>query len=334
MTRVFSGIQPSGDLHLGNYLGALVNWVDMQARADCVYCIVDLHAVTLPHDASLLRQRTVDMATILLAVGVDPQQSILFVQSHVHEHAECTWLFNCVTGYGELGRMPQFKEKSDQASGKGDQVTVGLFDYPVLQTSDILLYHADEVPVGEDQRHHIELARDIGQRFNHRFGQDVFTLPKAILPEAAARVMDLQTPTNKMSKSVDSPKGTVLLLDEPKRIAKKIKSAVTDSGSEVVHDRETKAGISNLMELYAAATDQTLDEVTDEFAGKRYGDFKTAVADAVVEMLRPVQERYAELADDPGEVERILGDGADRARAIAAPTLAAAKDAMGFLPSS
>jgi tryptophanyl-tRNA synthetase len=330
VTRVFSGIQPSGDLHLGNHLGALVNWVGLQERADCVYCVVDLHAMTSPaeHDPATLRQRTVDAATTLLAVGVDPTRSILFVQSHVHEHAECTWLFNCIAGFGELRKMPQFKEKSE---GKGEAVSVGLFDYPILQTADILLYHADEVPVGEDQRHHIELARDIGQRFNHRFGE-VFTLPKAIHPAAAARVMDLQEPTNKMSKSTSAEKGIVYLLDEPTRVVKKIRAAVTDSATDVRYDREAKPGVSNLLEILAAATGRDIDELAAEHDGQGYGAFKTAVAEAVVELLRPIRTRHAELASDPGEVARILDDGAHRARTIAADTLQRAKDAMGLLP--
>jgi tryptophanyl-tRNA synthetase len=332
VTRVFSGIQPSGDLHLGNYLGALKNWVAMQERADTVYCVVDLHAITDGHEPAELRRRTLDTATWLLAIGVDPDRAILFVQSHVHEHTECTWLFNCIAGFGELGRMPQFKEKSERATARGDQVSVGLFDYPVLQAADILLYHADEVPVGEDQRHHIELARDIGQRFNHRFGE-VFTLPRAIHPEAAARVMDLQEPTNKMSKSIESPRGTVSLIDDPKAIAKKIRSAVTDSGTDIRYDRSDKPGISNLLELLAAATDRSVDDVAAEYDGQGYGAFKGAVAEAVVEMLRPMQERYHELAADPDAVEAILAAGADKARGVAAPTLARARDAMGLLPA-
>jgi tryptophanyl-tRNA synthetase len=329
VTRVFSGIQPSGDLHLGNHLGALVNWVGMQDRAECVYCVVDLHAMTSPaeHDPATLRQRTVDAATTLMAVGVDPQRSMLFVQSHVHEHAECTWLFNCIAGFGELRKQPQFKEKSEGQ----ESVSVGLFDYPVLQTSDILLYHADEVPVGEDQRHHIELARDLGQRFNHRFGE-VFTLPKAIHPQAAARVMDLQEPTSKMSKSTSSEKGVVYLLDDPKRIAKKIRSAVTDSATDIRYDREAKPGVSNLLEILAAATGREIDDLAAEHDGHGYGAFKAAVAEAVVELLRPIQARHAELAADPAEVARRLDDGAHRARTIAADTLQRAKDAMGLLP--
>lgn len=330
MTRVFSGMQPSGGLHLGNHLGALVNWVDMQATHDCVFCIVDLHAVTVEHDPDLLRERTVRMATEFLAAGVDPEDSILFVQSHVPEHATCTWLLNCVTGVGELQRMPQFREKSQLAEQRGEFVSAGLLDYPVLQTADIILYHADEVPVGDDQAHHIELARDIAGRFNHRFGE-VFTLPEAIHPPAAARVMDLQSPEDKMSKSVSSEKGIVYLLDEPDRIAAKIRSAVTDSGREVRYDRAEKAGISNLLEVMAGVTGREVGELEEEFAGAGYGDFKTAVAEAVIEALRPLRERYAELAADPGEVERILAGGAERAREVASRTLAEARQAMGFL---
>ena len=329
MTRVFSGMQPSGDAHLGNLLGAWVNWVSMQEDRDCVYCVVDLHAITSPaeHDPATLRDRTIELATGMLAVGVDPERSILFVQSHLHEHAECTWLFNCIAGFGELRKQPQFKDKSEGQ----ESVSVGLFDYPVLQTSDILLYHADEVPVGEDQRHHIELARDLGQRFNHRFGE-VFTLPKAIHPQAAARVMDLQEPTNKMSKSTSSEKGVVYLLDDPTRIAKKIKSAVTDSATDIRYDRDAKPGVSNLLEILAAATGRSIEDLAAEHDGHGYGAFKTAVAEAVVELLRPIQQRHAELAADPAEVARLLDDGAHRARTIAADTLQRAKDAMGLLP--
>jgi tryptophanyl-tRNA synthetase len=330
VTRVFSGMQPSGEPHLGNLLGAWVNWVAMQREAECIYCVVDLHAMTSPteHDPATLRQRTVDLATSMLAVGIDPEDSILFVQSHVHEHAECTWLFNCITGFGELRKQPQFKEKSEGH----ESVSAGLFDYPVLQTADILLYHADEVPVGEDQRHHIELARDIGQRFNHRFGE-VFTLPKAVHPPAGARVMDLQDPSSKMSKSQSSEKGIVRVLDDPKKVEKKIKSAVTDSATDIRFDRDAKPGVSNLLEILSAVTGQGIDALAAEYDGGGYGPFKTAVAEAVVECLRPIQQRHAELATDPAEVARLLERGADKAREIAAPTLAKAKDAMGLLPA-
>jgi tryptophanyl-tRNA synthetase len=330
VTRVFSGMQPSGEPHLGNLLGAWVNWVEMQREAECIYCVVDLHAMTSPneHDPDTLRERTVDLAASMLAVGVDPQDSILFVQSHVHEHAECTWLLNCITGFGELRKQPQFKEKSEGH----ESVSAGLFDYPVLQTADILLYHADEVPVGEDQRHHIELARDIGQRFNHRFGE-VFSLPKAVHPPTGARIMDLQDPTSKMSKSQSSEKGIVRVFDDPKRIEKKIKSAVTDSATDIRFDRDAKPGVSNLLEILSAVTGRGIDELAAEYDGGGYGPFKAAVAEAVVERLRPIQERYEELSTDRAEVARLLTRGADKARAIAAPTLAKAKEAMGLLPA-
>jgi tryptophanyl-tRNA synthetase len=331
MTRVFSGMQPSGGLHLGNYLGALVNWVRMQDTADVTYCIVDLHAITAGHDPAVLAERTLGLATEFLAAGVDPQRSTLFVQSHLGDiHGEMTWLFSAVTGVGELQKMPQFREKSERAEGRHVQVSAGLLTYPILQTSDILLYDADEVPVGEDQRHHIELARDIGGRFNHRFG-DVFVLPRAIFPPAAARVMDLQDPTAKMSKSADSDKGVINLLDDPDRIMKKVRSAQTDSGREVAWDPRDKAGISNLLDIMAAATGREVDDLVGEYADSGYGAFKLAVGEAVVEMLRPLQARHAELVEDPAEMRRLLSDGAGKARAVSAPVLARAKDAMGFL---
>lgn len=330
MSRVFSGIKPSGEMQLGNYLGALRHWVSMQEHADPVYCVVDLHAITTPHDPAELRRRTRELATGLLAIGIDPERSILFVQSHVHEHAECTWLLNCVAGMGELGRMPQYKEAADAAESRGESVSVGMFDYPVLQAADILLYDTDEVPVGEDQVHHIELARDLAQRFNHRFGE-VFVLPKAVVPKTGARIMDLQNPANKMSKSSESPKGTVLVFEDPDRIAKKIRSAVTDSGTEIRYDRDEKAGISNLLDLLSAVTDRPVSELEDEFAGQGYGAFKSSVAEAVVELLAPLQERYRELSADPDAVDDALARGAERAREVAGPILERAKDAMGFV---
>ncbi len=328
--RVFSGMQPSGAVHLGNLLGALTSWVALQDEADCVYSVVDLHAITAPddHDPALLRRRTLDLAAVLVGVGVDPARSTLFVQSHVREHAELAWLFNCVATFGELGRMPQFKEKS---AGRDASVSVGLFDYPVLQTADILLYHATKVPVGEDQRHHIELARDIGQRFNHRFGE-VFTLPTAILPPVAARVMDLQDPTRKMSKSATSEKGIVHVLDEPDAVAAKFRSAVTDSDGEIRADRAAKPGVTNLLEILAAVTSRSVEAVVEEHAGAGYGALKAAAAEAVVAFLEPMRLRTLELADDPAELERLLADGAGRAREVAAPTLERARDAMGLLP--
>lgn len=335
MTRVFSGMQPSGAPHLGNYLGAWVNWLALQDTADeSIYCVVDLHALTSPaeRDPATLRTRTLDLATSMLAAGIDPVRSILFVQSHVREHAEANWLFESVASFGELRKMPQFKDKSEGS----ESVPVGLLTYPVLQTVDILLYAADEVPVGDDQRHHIELARDLGQRFNHRYGE-VFALPKAVHPPTGARVMDLQDPTRKMSKSSSTDKGIVNVLDEPKRIEKKIKSAVTDSDPDarIVADREAKPGVTNLLEILSAVTGREVADLAAEHDGNGYGGFKAAVAEAVVERLRPLRERFDELSADPGEVERILADGAARARAIAAPTLERAREAMGLLaPSS
>jgi tryptophanyl-tRNA synthetase len=299
-------------VHLGNLLGALTSWVALQDEADCVYSVVDLHAITAPdeHDPSLLRQRTLDLAAVLLGVGVDPDRSTLFVQSHVREHAELAWLLNCVATFGELGRMPQFKEKS---AGRDTSVSVGLFDYPVLQTADILLYHATKVPVGEDQRHHIELARDIGQRFNHRFG-DVFTLPTAILPPVAARVMDLQDPTRKMSKSSTSEKGVVYVLDEPDAVAAKFRSAVTDSDGEVRIDRKAKPGVTNLLEILAAVTDRVRRRGRRRARIGGLRRTQVAVAEAVIAFLAPMRTRSLELAGDPSELERLLADGCRRAR--------------------
>lgn len=330
MTRVFSGMQPSGAPHLGNFLGAWVNWLALQDSADeTIYCVVDLHALTSPaeRDPATLPTRTLELAASMIAAGIDPERSILFVQSHVREHAEANWLFETVATVGELRKMPQFKDKS---LGK-ESVPAGLMTYPVLQTVDILLYHADEVPVGEDQRHHIELARDLGGRFNHRYGK-VFTLPKAVTPPAGARVMDLQDPTQKMSKSASSEKGIVQVLDDPARIVKKFKSAKTDSAGDIRHDREQKPGVSNLLEIFSAVTGREIADLAAEYDGGGYGGFKTAVAEAVVELLRPVQQRYEELRSDQGELTRLLGVGAQRAQAIAGPTLAKAKDAMGLLP--
>jgi tryptophanyl-tRNA synthetase len=332
---VFSGIKPTGEMHLGNYLGAVRRWADDQpsvgseaaANHDAVFCVVDLHALTAPYDPVELTAATRRLATMLLASGLDPQRCLLFVQSHVSAHAELTWLLNNTATFGELGRMTQFKEKS----AKQESVSVGLFDYPVLMASDILLYNTDEVPVGDDQRQHVELTRDIAIRFNHQFG-DVFTVPKATFPPVGARIMDLQDPTKKMSKSEESPQGTILVLEDPKSIAKKIRSAVTDSETSVRNDRDAKPGISNLIEIYAAVTDQPIPAIEKEFADGRYGTFKAAVADAVVEYLRPVQARFRELDADRAEVDRQLAIGADLATAIADPVLARATKAAGLLP--
>jgi tryptophanyl-tRNA synthetase len=326
MTRVFSGIQPSGEMHLGNYVGAVRRWVDDQDRADAIYCVVDLHAMTLPYDPDELRSETRRLAALLLAAGLDPARCILFVQSHVPLVTELTWILNCVATVGELRRMTQFKEKG----GEQESVSAGLLDYPVLMAADILLYDTDEVPVGEDQTQHLELARDIAGRFNHRFG-DTLVVPKGTIPAVGARIKDLQRPEAKMSKSADSPQGTIGVLDEPKAITKKVKSAVTDSGSEVRFDPAEKPGVSNLLSLYSVATGMTVEQAEAEFAGGQYGAFKAAVAEALVEFLRPVRERYAELAADPGEVERILATGAGKAEAIAERTMERVRTATGIL---
>jgi tryptophanyl-tRNA synthetase len=337
---VFSGIKPTGEIHLGNYLGAVRRWVDEQPAAGseaagdhrAVFCVVDLHALTAPYDPAELTEATRRLATMLLAAGLDPQRCLLFVQSHVRAHAELTWLLNCTTTVGELRRMTQFKDKAaKEGTGGQESVSAGFFDYPVLMAADILLYDTDEVPVGDDQRQHVELTRDIAVRFNNQFG-DVFTVPKATFPPFGARIMDLQDPTRKMSKSEDSPLGTVLLIEDEKAITKKIKSAVTDSETDVRHDRDTKPGISNLIEIYGTATGLTIAAVEQEFGDGGYGRFKTAVGEAVVEFLRPVQERFRELSADPAEVDRQLAIGADIATSMADPVLARASTAAGLLP--
>jgi tryptophanyl-tRNA synthetase len=325
--RVFSGIQPTGEMHLGNYLGAVRRWVEDQDRHDAIYCVVDLHAITLPYEPSELAGRTRQTAMLLMAAGLDPDRCTLFVQSHVHAHTDLTWLLNCVATFGELRRMTQFKEKSEGQ----ESVSVGLFDYPVLMVADILLYDTDEVPIGDDQRQHLELARDIAIRFNNRFGQ-TFVVPKATFPPVGARIMDLQMPTSKMSKSADSPQGTLLLLDPPDVVTKKIKSAVTDSGTDVRYDLANKPGISNLLEIHAAVTGRAIPEIEAEFSDSGYGVFKNVVADAVVDTLRPLQEAYKKLEADQAEVDRQLAEGARKARAMSGPVLERARSAFGLLP--
>jgi tryptophanyl-tRNA synthetase len=323
---VFSGIKPSGEVQLGNYLGAIRNWVALQDEYDAIYCVVDLHALTEKHEAEGFDRATLGVAMVLLAAGLDPDRCTLFVQSHVPEHSELTWLLNNVAAFGELRRMTQFKEKS-----RGQEsVSVGLFDYPVLMAADILIYDTDVVPVGDDQRQHLELTRNIAIRFNTRFG-DTFVVPEAAIPKVGARIMDLQDPTSKMSKSADSPQGTVLLLDPPEAITKKIKSAVTDSGRDVVYDPAEKPGVANLLSILSAVTDRPIPDLEAEYGTSGYGTFKAAVADAVVERLRPVRERYDTMAADPAMVARILADGAAKASAIAIPVLDRAKRAMGLL---
>ncbi|MGO8872044.1 MAG: tryptophan--tRNA ligase [Acidimicrobiales bacterium] len=324
MSRVLSGLQPSGDLHLGNYLGAIRNWVADQDENDCFYCIVDLHALTLDISPDDLRSRTHETALDLLAAGLDPDRCTLFVQSHVAEHVRLAWLLECITTMGELRRMTQFKDKS---AGK-DSVRVGLFTYPVLQAADILLYDADRVPVGDDQRQHLELAREVAIRFNHRFGR-TFVVPEAAIPAMGARVMDLQHPERKMSKSVNSPLGTVQLLDQPEAIVRKVKRAVTDTDGEVRYDPGSKPGVSNLLELLAVSTGRTPNEVAGTYV--RYGDLKADTAEALVELLRPVRDRRAALAAEPRAVASILARGAAKAQAVAGATYGRAAEAIGLL---
>ncbi len=328
MTRVLSGIQPTGETHLGNYLGAIRSWVDDQHLHDSFHPIVDLHALTIRQDPALLREKTLTMATMLMACGLDPQVCTLFVQSHVPEHAQLCWLMECTVSIGELQRMVQFKDKSARQSG--DFISAGLLTYPALQAADILLYDANFVPVGDDQRQHIELTRDIAIRFNHRYG-DTFVVPEASIPAAGARVMDLQDPTSKMSKSAESPQGTVLVLDPPDVVMKKFKRAVTDSGSEVTFDVETKPGVSNLLSILAACTGASPQAAAAGF--EQYGALKVATGEAVVETLRPIQARFAELLSDPGEVARLLAVGTGKARAVASVTLARAERNIGLLPA-
>ncbi|WP_448626937.1 tryptophan--tRNA ligase [Geodermatophilus sp. URMC 64] len=329
LPRVLSGIQPTaGSFHLGNYLGALRQWVSLQDTTEAFYCVVDLHAITLPQDPAELRRNTLVSAAQLLALGVDPDRSVLFVQSHVPEHVRLSWVLECLTGFGEASRMTQFKDKS-QREGTG-AASVGLFTYPVLQAADILVYQADEVPVGEDQRQHLELTRDLATRFNSRFGQ-TFTLPQPRIPEGAAKIVDLQAPDKKMSKSLP-PAGCVFLLDDAAVTAKKIRSAVTDTGREVVFDPEAKAGVSNLLTIHSALSGRSVAELEVQFEGRGYGDLKKEVAEVVTGALEPIRARTQELLDDPAELERVLVAGAARAREVAAPTVAAAYERVGFLP--
>jgi tryptophanyl-tRNA synthetase len=325
--RIFSGIQPTGRKHLGNYIGAITQYVAGQDRGEAIYCIVDLHALTVAYEPASLREATYDTAATLLAAGLDPERCVFFRQSDVHEHTELTWLLSSVTAYGDLNRMTQFKDK---AGAQRDLVSAGLFFYPVLMAADVLAYRAHEVPVGEDQRQHLELMRDVAERFNVRFGE-LLIVPEARIPDVGARIMDLQHPDRKMSTTSDSPQGTLYVLDEPSAITKKIRSAVTDSGSEVVRGPD-KAGIANLIEILAAVRESTPEAIEREFDGAGYGAFKQAVADAVVDYLAPVRERYEALRSDEAELERILRDGAGKAREIASGTLADVRRAMGVGP--
>ncbi len=328
--RLFSGMQPSAEsLHLGNYAGALLQWRDMQSTHDAIFCVVDLHAITVAQDPAALRDNTRRTAAQYIAAGIDPEHSTLFVQSHVPAHAQLAWVLNTITGFGEASRMTQFKDKS--AKQGADSASVGLFTYPILQAADILLYDAVTVPVGEDQRQHIELTRDIANRFNSRFG-DTLTVPEVRILKESAKVFDLQNPESKMSKSGESPQGIVWLLDDPAITAKKIKSAVTDTERDIRFDPANKAGISNLLGILSLLGGSTVGALETEFAGKGYGDLKSAVADAVVAEFEPIRARAMELLSDTAELDRLLAANAERANEIAEATLGRVYDAMGFLP--
>ena len=328
--RLFSGMQPSADsLQIGNYIGALLQWKQLQQTHDAIFCVVDLHAITVPQDPAHLREATRRTAAQYIAAGIDPEQSILFVQSHVAAHSQLAWLLNTITGFGEASRMIQFKEKSQKQGADG--TNVGLFTYPVLQAADILLYDAEVVPVGEDQRQHIELTRDLANRFNTRFGQ-TFVAPEAQIPKETAKVYDLQEPTNKMSKSASSTAGVVWMLDDPAVTAKKIRSAATDSENDVRFDQATKPGISNLLTIFSVLSGRSIESLETEFGTGGYGRFKTALSEVVVDTFGPIRERALGLLDDPAELDRILGRNAERAAEIADATLARASDRMGFLP--
>ncbi|MGW1881029.1 tryptophan--tRNA ligase [Streptomyces sp. NPDC001970] len=329
--RVLSGIQPTaGSFHLGNYLGAVRQWVALQESHDAFYMVVDLHAITVPQDPAELRANTRLAAAQLLAAGLDPERCTLFVQSHVPEHAQLGWVMNCLTGFGEASRMTQFKDKS--AKQGSDRATVGLFTYPILQVADILLYQANEVPVGGDQRQHIELTRDLAERFNGRFG-DTFTIPKPYILKETAKICDLQDPSAKMSKSTANPKGLVNLLDDPKVSAKKVKSAVTDTDTVIRFDEDEKPGVSNLLTIYSTLTGTAIAELEQKYEGKGYGALKTDLAEVMVDFVTPFRARTQEYLDDPETLDSILAKGAEKARAVAAETLARTYDRVGFLPA-
>ena len=326
--RVLSGIQPTHDsFHLGNYLGALKQWVDMQENHDAFYCVVDLHALTVETDPKLLKKRTLLSAAQLIAIGLDPNKCTLFIQSHVPAHNQLAWVFECITGFGEASRMTQFKDKS-QKSG-ADRINVGLFTYPILQAADILLYQPDFVPVGEDQRQHVELTRDIAQRFNSKY-KEIFNIPKPEIIKSLAKINDLQDPTAKMSKSASSMAGVIELLDTPEATLKKFKSSVTDNGKEIKFDEKLKPGISNLLTIHSALSGKSVSDLESEFSGKGYGDFKAAVAEVVIAKLEPISKRTNELMDDPAELSRVLSNGAQKASEVAATTLKAAYSAIGL----
>nr|WP_326184553.1 tryptophan--tRNA ligase [uncultured Oscillibacter sp.] len=323
--RIFSGIQPSGELTLGSYMGAIKNWVALQDEYECVYCIVDMHAITVRQNPADLRRRALEQLAQYIACGLDPQKSILFIQSHAPQHAELGWILGCYTQFGELSRMTQFKQKSQQHA---DNITAGLFTYPVLMAADILLYQADLVPVGEDQRQHVELTRDIAQRFNGVYGE-TFVLPEAFIPQMGARVMSLGNPENKMSKS--DPEGCVFIMDKPEVIQRKFKRAVTDSEMAVKYDKDNKPGVSNLLTIYCAATGKSMEEAEAEFAGQGYGVFKPAVGEAVIELMRPIREEAERLMGDKAYLESVYRDGAQRAQRMAQKTLSKVQRKVGFV---
>jgi tryptophanyl-tRNA synthetase len=329
MKRVLSGIQPTSDsFHLGNYLGAVKQWVELQDGHDAFYCIVDLHALTVETEPALLRKRTLTAAAQLLALGISPDKATLFVQSQVHQHNQLGWIMECITGFGEASRMTQFKDKSSKTGT--DSTRVGLFTYPMLMAADILLYQADLVPVGEDQRQHIELTRDIAERFNSRYGQN-FTIPNGFILKQGAKIYDLHEPTAKMSKSADSVSGLIEIMDAPEVNAKKIKSATTDAGREVNFDQESKPGISNLLTIHSALSGKSIAQLESDFAGKGYGDFKSEVAEVVVEYLRPIRAQALELLEDEAHLINILHQGSDKATVLAAATMTATYEKLGVV---
>jgi tryptophanyl-tRNA synthetase len=326
--RIFSGIKPTGDLTLGSYIGAIKNWIDLQQEYLCLYCIVDMHAITIRNDPDVLRRRSLEQLAQYIASGLDPDQNIIYLQSHVPQHAELSWILGCYSMLGELNRMTQFKDKVKKGS---DNLNAGIYTYPVLMAADILLFQSDLVPVGEDQKQHVELCRDIAIRFNHIYG-DTFTVPEPFIPKVGARIKSLTDPLSKMSKSDDDPQGSVYLMDSPDLIIKKFKRAVTDMENRIAFDPEKQPGISNLMTIYSSATGKSFDEISDEFDGKGYGTFKTAVAESVIELLRPIREKSEELLADRAYLAEIYKKGASRASELADPTLKLVTEKIGFVP--
>lgn len=328
---LLSGIQPSGVMTIGNYIGAMKNWVRLQDEYQCLFSLVDLHAITVPQDPEALRNRSLDFVALYLACGIDPDKSIVFIQSHVPQHSELAWVLNCHSYMGELSRMTQFKDKAQK---QGENISVGLFDYPVLMAADILLYQTKVVPVGDDQKQHLELTRDIAERFNRKYGDNIFTIPEPYIPPKAAggRIMSLQEPTKKMSKSDDNPNNYVSLLDDPKKIIKKFKKAVTDSGDEIKYDPENKPGVSNLLTLYSVFSGKSIEEVEKHFEGKMYGHLKVELGELVAETLAPVQEEFKRIREDEAALLTLLHEGASKARELAQPTLEKVHHALGFVP--